>query len=70
VKADPARFEQVLWNLLKNAAKFTPERGDIYVTVSAIVEDRVRVQVRDTGIGIAPDFSRVSSTPSRKTTST
>jgi PAS domain S-box-containing protein len=55
VKADPARFQQVLWNLLKNAAKFTPERGDIYVTVSAIVEDRVRVQVRDTGIGIAPD---------------
>jgi PAS domain S-box-containing protein len=55
VKADPARFQQVLWNLLKNAAKFTPECGDIYVTVSAIVEDRVRVQVRDTGIGIAPD---------------
>jgi PAS domain S-box-containing protein len=55
VEADPARFQQVLWNLLKNAAKFTPECGDIYVTVSAIVQDRVRVQVRDTGIGIAPD---------------
>jgi PAS domain S-box-containing protein len=55
VEADPARFQQILWNLLKNAAKFTPECGDIYVTVSTIVEDRVRVQVRDTGIGIAPD---------------
>jgi PAS domain S-box-containing protein len=55
VEADPARFQQVLWNLLKNAAKFTPECGEIYVTVSAIVGDRVRVQVRDTGIGIAPD---------------
>jgi PAS domain S-box-containing protein len=55
VKADPARFQQILWNLLRNAVKFTPENGDIYVTVSATVENRVRVQVRDTGIGIAPD---------------
>jgi PAS domain S-box-containing protein len=55
VKADPARLQQVLWNLLKNATKFTPERGDIYVIVSPTVEGRVRLQVRDSGIGIAPD---------------
>jgi PAS domain S-box-containing protein len=56
VKADPARFQQVLWNLLRNAAKFTPERGDVYVSVSKIDEERARIQVRDTGIGIASDI--------------
>jgi PAS domain S-box-containing protein len=55
VKADPTRLQQVLWNLLRNAAKFTPERGHIYVSISRIGEDRVRMQLRDTGIGIAPD---------------
>jgi len=55
VKADAARLQQILWNLLKNAAKFTPERGDIYVTVSVADEQRLRVEVRDTGVGIAPD---------------
>jgi PAS domain S-box-containing protein len=55
VKADPTRLQQVLWNLLRNAAKFTPERGDIYVSVSKMDQDRVRVEVRDSGIGIAPD---------------
>jgi PAS domain S-box-containing protein len=55
VKADPARLQQVLWNLLKNAVKFTPERGDISVRVSPTVENRVRLQVRDSGIGMAPD---------------
>jgi PAS domain S-box-containing protein len=55
VKADPARLQQILWNLLKNATKFTPERGDISVTVSPTIENRVRLQVRDSGIGIALD---------------
>jgi PAS domain S-box-containing protein len=55
VKAEPARLQQVFWNLLKNAAKFTPERGDIYVSVSAVAEGGVRLQIRDTGIGIAPE---------------
>jgi PAS domain S-box-containing protein len=55
VKADAARLQQVLWNLLKNATKFTPERGDISVIVSLTVENRVRLQVRDSGIGIAPN---------------
>ena len=38
-----------------NAAKFTPERGDIFVSVSRIDGQRVQIQMRDTGIGITPD---------------
>ena len=60
VKADPTRLQQVLWNLLRNAAKFTPDHGEIDVVVSTIDQGRVRIQIRDTGIGIAPDvLSRV-----------
>jgi signal transduction histidine kinase len=39
VNADVTRLQQVLWNLIKNAAKFIPERGDIYVNVSKTDED-------------------------------
>ncbi len=53
-KVDPTRLQQVLWNLLRNAAKFTPEHGSIYVNVSTISEQRVRIQIQDTGIGISP----------------
>ena len=58
LRGDPGRLRQILTNLLANAIKFTP-RGE--VVVSAAVEerreDKVRLhfQVRDTGIGIAPD---------------
>ncbi len=55
VKADPTRLQQVLWNLLRNAAKFTPEHGEIHVSVSTIAQDRVHIVVRDTGVGITPD---------------
>ncbi len=55
VLADPARLQQVLWNLLKNAIKFTPIGGDIYVTTKRLESGRWRVQVRDTGIGIAQE---------------
>ena len=54
VVADQARLQQVLWNLLNNAAKFTPGGGEIHVTTSAH-DGRVRVDVRDTGIGIEGD---------------
>jgi PAS domain S-box-containing protein len=56
VNADPARLQQILWNLLKNAAKFTPERGNIYFSVFTTAEERARLEVRDTGIGIASDI--------------
>ena len=52
--ADPARLQQVFWNLLRNAVKFTPEGGDITVrTWNA--EGRLVVEINDTGVGIAPN---------------
>ena len=54
VRADRARVEQVLLNLIHNAIKFTPPGGTI--TVGAAEDDRMlRVTVRDTGVGIAAD---------------
>ncbi len=53
IKADPFKLEQMLLNLLDNALKYT-DRGEI--TVSGDVRDKsVRIQVRDTGIGIPKD---------------
>jgi two-component system CheB/CheR fusion protein len=55
VSGDPARLEQVVWNLLSNAIKFTPSGGEIWVSLDA-VDGRARLQVRDSGIGIEPEF--------------
>ena len=55
VNGDADRLQQVVWNLLTNAIKFTPEGGLIEVK-SCIVGSRIEVTVRDTGIGIAPEF--------------
>jgi len=52
VNVDPARFQQVLWNVVKNAVKFTPERGEILLTTRR-EGDTVSIQVRDNGKGIA-----------------
>ena len=51
VKADPARFQQVLWNLIKNAVKFTA-RGSITIRSRNDEEERLIIDVMDTGIGI------------------
>jgi two-component system CheB/CheR fusion protein len=53
--ADPMRLEQVISNLLNNAAKYTPEGGEVVVVVDRRSEEAV-IRVRDTGIGIAPDL--------------
>ncbi|HEY6091532.1 MAG TPA: response regulator, partial [Gemmatimonadales bacterium] len=58
VRGDPTRLRQVLMNLIGNAIKFT-EQGEIVVSVTTALagDDRVelRFEVRDTGIGIAPE---------------
>ena len=68
VHGDPARLQQVFWNLVKNAVKFTPEGGRIAVrtsngpAVGGSADGRpdappppVRIEVSDTGVGIEPD---------------
>jgi two-component system CheB/CheR fusion protein len=55
VAGDPTRLQQVVWNLLANAVKFTPEGGRVTVTVDAAA-DRGRIRVRDTGVGIESSF--------------
>ena len=55
VSGDPNRLQQVMWNLLTNATKFTPKGGRIQVLLER-VNSHVEVSVVDTGEGIAPDF--------------
>ncbi len=55
VLADPNRLQQVVWNLLTNAVKFTPKEGQIAVHL-AQVNTSVEISVRDTGLGISPEF--------------
>jgi signal transduction histidine kinase/ActR/RegA family two-component response regulator len=63
VDADPIRFQQALWNLIKNAIKFTPTGGKVAVRSlnadvpgpTSATPDLV-ITVSDTGIGIAPDI--------------
>eukprot|EP00357_Protocruzia_adherens_P016671 CAMPEP_0115027930 /NCGR_PEP_ID=MMETSP0216-20121206/35913_1 /TAXON_ID=223996 /ORGANISM="Protocruzia adherens, Strain Boccale" /LENGTH=699 /DNA_ID=CAMNT_0002403847 /DNA_START=91 /DNA_END=2190 /DNA_ORIENTATION=- len=52
---DPNRFQQVVLNLLCNAVQFNHEEGFIEVEVSEEGEKKIRVEISDSGIGIAPD---------------
>ncbi|QDV35302.1 ATP-binding protein [Tautonia plasticadhaerens] len=52
VPGDGSRLQQIAWNLLKNAVKFTPPGGHIAVKTDDTGDGRLRVEVRDTGIGI------------------
>ena len=54
LNADPARLEQVVVNLLTNAAKYTDQGGHIWLTLQQEGEEAV-LRVRDTGVGIAPE---------------
>jgi signal transduction histidine kinase/CheY-like chemotaxis protein len=52
VKGDPARLQQVFWNLIKNSVKFTLEGGRITIATSDFSADEIEIRIRDTGIGI------------------
>ncbi|HKP05378.1 MAG TPA: PAS domain S-box protein [Chthoniobacterales bacterium] len=55
VMADESRLQQVFWNLLKNASKFTPREGHVTVRTSNPQPHALHVEIRDTGIGIETD---------------
>jgi len=55
VLGDPIRLRQVVWNLLTNAIKATPEQGRVAIALDS-VNGHARLEVRDTGVGIAPEF--------------
>jgi CheY-like chemotaxis protein len=52
---DPARLQQVLWNLLVNAVKFTPPGGRVNVALER-VNSHAEILIQDSGVGIAPNF--------------
>ncbi len=52
---DPERLQQVFYNLLSNALKFTPEGGNVYFQTALMNEQFLELKVKDTGIGIPQD---------------
>jgi CheY-like chemotaxis protein/HPt (histidine-containing phosphotransfer) domain-containing protein len=59
VIGDPTRLRQVILNLLSNAVKFTPSGGSIYFQATRKSEEKLRIEVRDTGSGISPEDQRL-----------
>jgi PAS domain S-box-containing protein len=55
LEADATRLEQILFNLLINAARYTPRNGQVWLDVEPLQKE-VLIRVRDTGIGIEPDL--------------
>jgi len=55
IRGDAQRMQQILWNLLSNAIKFTPAGGTVAVSVTR-TETNALVVVKDTGLGISPEF--------------
>ncbi len=55
VAADAAKLQQIVWNLLKNAIKFTAENGEIAISSSNPSPEVLTISVRDTGIGMEPE---------------
>jgi len=55
VSGDPARLQQIVWNLLANAVEFTPKGGQVQVLLER-VNSHVEISVIDTGQGIKPEF--------------
>lgn len=55
VSGDPNRLQQIVWNLVSNAIKFTPRAGTVSVQLGR-AESQVEIIVSDTGKGISPEF--------------
>ena len=55
VQGDPVRLQQVVWNLISNAIKFTPRGGSVQIRLQR-VNSQIEIVVSDTGQGISPDF--------------
>lgn len=56
VEGDATRIEQIVWNLLSNALKFTPSGGTVAVALTCEDNHHARLDVKDSGIGIAAEF--------------
>ena len=52
VNGDPVRLQQVFWNVIKNAVKFTPEYGEVRILTHIATSDEVTIEISDTGIGM------------------
>ncbi len=71
VSCDTHRLNRVLLNLTSNAYKFTPEGGKISITLSEISTGSYELRVKDSGIGMAPEFAKTVFEPfTRERTST
>lgn len=55
VMGDETRLQQVFWNLLANAIKFTPDGGNVDLWLEQ-VQNTAQIRITDTGIGISPEF--------------
>jgi signal transduction histidine kinase/CheY-like chemotaxis protein len=55
VEGDPARLQQVFWNLIKNSVKFTPGKGRIIIETANPAPEEIEIRITDTGIGIEPE---------------
>jgi len=55
LRADPARLQQIFWNLINNAVKFTPSDGRISISTSNTSKGELSVEIADTGLGIEPE---------------
>jgi HAMP domain-containing protein/signal transduction histidine kinase len=55
MRADSARLQQIFWNLINNAVKFTQRNGRIIISTSNDSRGQLRVEIADTGLGIEPE---------------
>ncbi|MFL0810717.1 MAG: PAS domain-containing protein [Agarilytica sp.] len=56
VLADPVRLKQVILNLMANAGKYNKSAGQVYIECKRVENDCIRISVKDTGLGIAPEL--------------